>query len=192
MFRRILTVVAVVILPFGAGCSNLSNTGKGALAGGGIGAVTGAIIDRATGGKGGTGAIVGGAAGALLGGAVGNEQDQREKASAEAQAYAAAHPPVTVPDVIRMTQTRTPEDVIINQIRTTNSVYALTNDDVESLNANGVSPRVIMEMQNRRPGAVPRVRYIPAPPPPVIYAAPPPVIFAPPPPVGFGVMIHGH
>jgi hypothetical protein len=197
MTRRFLTVsTALAVLPFSVGCSSMSHTGEGALAGGGIGAVTGAIVDRATGGKGGTGAIVGGIAGAALGGAIGNEQDQKEKAAAQARAYAAAHPPVTVDDVIRLSQDRTPEGVIINQIRSTNSVYQLTTEDVERLNANGVSQAVIIEMQNRRGDCPPRTRYIavPAGPPPVIYAAPAPVIYAPPPPpaVGVGVIFRGH
>jgi surface antigen len=153
----------------------------------------GALVDRATGGKGGTGAIVGGAAGALIGGAIGNEQDQKEKAAAEARAYAAAHPPVTVDDVIRLTQDRTPESVIINQIRTTNSVYQLTSEDVERLNASGVSQNVIIEMQNRRGDCPPRgPRYVAVPAgPPVIYAAPAPAVIVapPPPPFGVGVII---
>jgi hypothetical protein len=194
MIRRVLTVAGVLaVLPFGAGCSSMSHTGQGALAGGGIGAVTGAIVDRATGGKGGTGAIVGGAAGALIGGAIGNEHDQKEKAAAQAQAYAAAHPPVTVQDVIRLTQDRMPEDVIINQIRSTNSVYQLSTEDIETLNASGVSAGVIKEMQNRRADA-PRVRYVAGPPPgPVYVVGPPPppvyVVGPPPPPVGVGVII---
>lgn len=194
MTRRFLTIaMALTVLPFSVGCSSMSNTGKDALVGGGVGAGVGALVDRATGGKGGTGAIVGGAAGALIGGAIGNEQDQKEKAAAQARAYAAAHPPVTVDDVIRLTQDRTPESVIINQIRTTNSVYQLTNEDVERLNANGVSQNVIIEMQNRRGDCPPRgPRYVVVPAgPPVIYAAPAPVIYAPPPPpVGVGVIFH--
>jgi hypothetical protein len=193
MTRRILTILlGLAVLPFGVGCSSMSNTGKDALIGGGLGAGAGALIDRATGGKGGAGAIIGGATGALIGGAIGNEKDQKEKAAAQAQAYAAAHPPVTVDDVIRMTQDRTQESVIINQIRTTNSVYTLSTEDIERLNANGVSPNVIMEMQNRRPGNVVPVRVVAVPPPGPVYVVnpPPPVVYAPPPPVGVGVIFH--
>jgi hypothetical protein len=197
MTRRFLTVaMALAVLPFSVGCSSMSNTGKDALVGGGVGAGVGALVDRATGGKGGAGAIIGGATGALIGGAIGNEQDQKEKAAAQARAYAAAHPPVTVDDVIRLTQDRTPESVIINQIRTTNSVYQLTNEDVERLNANGVSQNVIIEMQNRRGDCPPRgPRYVAVPPPgPVYVVGPPPppvyVVGPPPPPVGVGVIFH--
>jgi hypothetical protein len=192
MTRRIVTIaITLAVLPFAVGCSSMSNTGKDALVGGGVGAGVGALVDRATGGKGGAGAIIGGTAGALIGGAIGNEKDQKEKAEAQAQAYAAAHPPVTVDDVIRLTQDRTPENLIINQIRTTNSVYTLSTEDVERLNANAVSPNVIMEMQNRRPGTIP-ARVVAVPPPGPVYVVgppPPPVIYAPPPPVGVGVII---
>lgn len=188
MNRRILTVVAAfVVLPVGAGCSHMSNTGKGALAGGGIGAVTGAVVDKATGGKGGTGAIVGGIAGAVLGGAIGNEHDQREKAALQARADATARQ-IGIEEVKQMVGQGLSEDVIVNQIRTTNSTYQLSAGDLQTLRDAGVSDRVIMEMQNRRADVYPRTRLVAVPAPaPVIYAPPPPIIVAPPPPPGFGV-----
>jgi hypothetical protein len=187
MTRRVLTVALILIAaPFTTGCSSMSNTGKGALAGGGIGAGAGALVDRATGGKGGTGAIVGGITGAVLGGAIGNDMDQKEKAALHAQAAATARQ-IGIEEVIRMTQEQQSEEVIINQIRTTNSTYLLSAGDLRMLKDNGVSDRVIVEMQNHRADAYPRARYVVAPPPPVVYAAPAPVIIAPPPPPPFGV-----
>jgi hypothetical protein len=188
MTRRVLTVALILIAaPFTTGCSTMSNTSKGALAGGGIGAGTGAIIDRATGGKGGTGAIVGGIVGAVAGGAIGNDMDQKEKAALHAQAAATARQ-VGIEEVIRMTQEQQSEEVIINQIRTTNSTYQLSAGDLRMLKDNGVSDRVVMEMQNHRADAYPRTRLVAVPAPgPVIYAAPGPVILAPPPPPPFGV-----
>src|SRR5947209_940011 len=153
MTRRFLTIATgLAILPFAGGCSTMSHTAEGAAVGGAAGAGIGGLIGAANHGKVGQGALIGGLAGAAIGGLVGNEKDMQEKKAAEARAYAAAHPPVTVDDVIRLTQDRTPEGVIINQIRTTNSIYTLSTEDVEKLNANGVSQAVIMEMQNRRPG----------------------------------------
>ena len=191
MSRRILTVLAAVVTLFGAGCSTMSNTGKGALAGGGIGAVTGALVDRATGGKGGTGAIVGGAAGALLGGAIGNEEDQREKAALQARADATVRH-LGMTEVMQMAREGQSDGVIINQIRTTGSTYTLSAEDLRMLRENGVSDQVIMEMQNRRADAQPRVRYVHGPPPPVYVVGPPPppVVFVPPPPPSFGVGVH--
>lgn len=195
MTRRFVLFAAVLaVLPFGAGCSSMSNTGKDALIGGGVGAGLGALVDRATGGKGGTGAIVGGAAGALVGGAIGNEQDQREKATLQARADATARQ-VGMTDVIRMTRDGQSEDVILNQIRTTNSTYALSAEDLRTLKDNGVSDNVIKEMQYRRADAAARVRYVHAPPPVYVVGPPPPVyVVGPPPPVvGVGVgMRFGH
>ena len=195
MTRRVLTVALILIAgPFTTGCSSMSNTGKGALAGGGIGAGAGALIDRATGGKGGAGAVVGGITGAVLGGAIGNDMDQREKATLqaradEAEAHAAAGArQLGMADVMQMAREGQSDEVIINQIRTTGSTYTLSAEDLRMLRSNNVSDRVIIEMQNCRPDRHPRPRYIVAPPPPVVYAPPPPVyVVGPPPPPVFGV-----
>lgn len=190
--RFVVAVTIFATAPLFTGCSSMSNTGKGALVGGGLGAGAGALIDRATGGKGGTGAIVGAAGGALLGGAIGNEEDQREKAAlnnrvrqADDRAAAAANQ-LGIADIIQLTKDGRSDELIINQIKTTNSTYQLSTEDVRLLGANGVSDRVTMEMQNRRPDRHPRPRYIMAPPPPpgMVYVLPPP---PPPPPPGFGV-----
>jgi surface antigen len=195
MSARILVGLAILATaPFLTGCSTMSNTGKGALAGGAIGAGSGAIISEATGGKAGPGAVIGGLAGALIGGAVGNEQDRREREALQEQARQAnAAPPMGVADVMQWTKEGRSDDVIINQIRTTNSTYQLSTEDVRLLSSNGVSDRVIMEMQNRRPDAYPRGRWVHGPPGPVIYAPARPVYIVhppPPPPPAFGVGVH--
>jgi hypothetical protein len=196
MIRRVLTVALIVIAaPFTTGCSSMSNTGKGALAGGGLGAGAGALIDRATGGKGGAGAVVGGITGAVLGGAIGNDMDQREKATLQARAdEAEAHASASarqlgMADVMQMAKEGQSDDVIINQIRTTGSTYTLSAEDLRMLRANNVSDPVIICMQNQRPDRHPRGRLVAIPPhPPVIYAPPPPVyVVGPPPPPVFGV-----
>jgi uncharacterized protein YcfJ len=196
MSARSVTVTAILaVLPFGAGCSTMSHTAEGAGVGGAIGAGTGALIGKAANGKAGQGALIGGLAGATIGGLIGNEKDQQEKRAMEArvqQAEAQAHAEATqmgIADVIQWTKDGRSDDVIINQIRTTGSTYQLSSEDVRLLSANGVSDRVIMEMQNRRPEMYPRRRLVPVQPVPVIYGPPPPVILAPPPP-GFAVGVH--
>lgn len=200
MSARLLLGLAIVsLLPFATGCSTMSNTGKGALAGGAIGAGTGALIGQAAGGKAGPGAIIGGAAGALVGGAIGNEEDRREREAlnnrvnqAEAQA-AATRNHLGMADVMQLAKDGHSDDVIINQIQTTGSTYDLSTEDLRMLRANGVSDAVIKEMQNHRPNAYRRPRYVAVPAgPPVIYGPPPPVYFVapPPPPPVFGVGFH--
>jgi hypothetical protein len=85
---------------------------------------------------------------------------------------------VTLDQVVSMTQQHLDDGLIINQIRTTNSVYDLTASDVTWLKGQGVSDAVITEMQARRPGYV-----YPAP----GYVRPVYVVEDPPPPVHVGV-----
>ena len=197
--RLLAGFMFVAIVLFLTGCSTTSNTAKGAGIGGVLGAGSGALISKATGGSAGTGAVIGGLAGAVLGGAIGNEEDRREKAILESRAREAedrqAHASQTqinIDEVIAMTQSKQSDDLIINQIRTTNSTFLLTSQDLSRLSSSGVSDNVIMEMQNRRPEAVthrparfPR-HVIVAPPPPervyILHTVPPP-----PPPPGFHV-----
>ena len=101
-------------------------------------------------------------------------------------------------DVIQLARQNIGDEVIINQMRSTNSTFQLSTEDLRSLKENGVSDRVIVEMQNRRPEtamapryyphrAGPRYIYGPPPPPPVIFWGPPPP--PPPPYVGVGFVI---
>jgi Glycine zipper len=200
MNGRFLTVAAILATsPFVTGCASTSKTAQGAGIGGAIGAGTGALIGKATNGKAGQGALVGGLIGAGVGGLIGNEHDQRDKAAMEArvqQAEAQAHAEATqmgIADVIQWAKEGRSDDLIINQIRTTGSTYQLSSEDVRLLSSNGVSERVVIEMQNRRPELYPRRRLVPVAPVPVIYGPPPPVYVMPvppPPPPGFGVGVH--
>lgn len=155
------TGVLVAILA-SSGCEHMSNTAKGGLVGGGLGAGLGGIAG------GGKGALVGGLIGTGIGGLVGNDMDQQERrdkdtrlAIAEAKANANTLPPpapVAAPaaplgmaDVIQMSRDNMSDTMIINQMRTTNSTYLLSVEDLRLLQANGVSQPVIEEMQRRRP-----------------------------------------
>src|SRR5438094_6350602 len=77
------------------GCQSMSNTDKGALAGGGIGAGTGALIGSATHHTG-AGALIGGAVGALAGGLTGAAIDDSEHKQ-DAKLAAATTPPARGP-----------------------------------------------------------------------------------------------
>lgn len=200
---RVYGLLFVFFVPMMGGCAGTSKTAQGAGIGAMFGAGTGAIIGEAAGGKAGPGALLGLAAGTILGGAIGNEEDRRDRdaliqAKNEAEANQQQGSPIGMTDVIQLTQQNVGDDVIITQIRSTNSTFQLSTEDLRSLKANNVSDRVIMEMQQRRPNAqltpryVPvhsRPRYIYAPPPPPIYVIEP---FPPPPPppgIGVGVII---
>jgi hypothetical protein len=181
--RIVRSLVGVSVLPvlLASGCQSMNNTEKGALAGGGIGAGAGAAIGHATGHTG-AGAVIGGLGGALLGGAVGNDMDKEKER--QARIAASTPPPLRLEDVASMAQQHISDGIIINQIRTTGSVYNLTAQQIVWLREQGVSEGVIAEMQ--------ATAYRPA---RRVYTAAPVVVYEPPPPpvsVGVGIGFHGH
>jgi hypothetical protein len=158
------------------GCEGLSHSENGALAGGAVGAGTGAIVGHALGNTG-VGALAGGAIGAVSGALLGKSVDKsEERAAAAAQARM-----MTLPQIAQMSQQHISEAIIIDQIRSTGSVYHLTSDDILWLKSQGVSDAVVAEMQATA------TRY-----PARVYTAVPvydgdAVYVAPPPPVSVGV-----
>jgi len=176
------------------GCESMSGTAKGGLIGGGAGAGLGALAGSAS-GNAGKGALIGGLAGTVIGGIVGNDVDSEEKKRTERRLAVAESRPAMIQsnsarlgvfDVIQLSKEGMNEDVIINQIRSTGSTFQLSTEDVRALSANNVSPRVIVEMQNRQPVArvvhqQPQVIYHHRPQPVYVvdpYGPPPPVIGA--------------
>jgi hypothetical protein len=163
-----------------SGCQSMNNTEKGALTGGGIGAGVGAAIGSVTHHTG-AGALIGGATGALVGGAVGNDID-KEKAKQERIAAAEARQ-LKLTDIATMAQQHLSDGIIINQIRSTGSVYHLSTDEIVWLRQQGVSEGVIAEMQAT---AYRPVRRVYAPAPVVVVEQPPPPVS-----VGVGIGFHG-
>jgi hypothetical protein len=159
----------------------MNNTESGALGGGVIGAGAGALIGAAT-GHAAAGAAIGAGAGAVTGGLIGNSQDRAEAKQKEAAvAWAAQNPPLTLPDIVQMTQQHISDEIIIRQIEVTRSYYNLHPEDIGYLKSQGVSDQVIFVMQSRRAGGDATVVqgrpiYVVEP------AAPPPVAVG----IGFG------
>ncbi|HVJ81664.1 MAG TPA: glycine zipper domain-containing protein [Planctomycetia bacterium] len=199
---RFIAATALVAVT-GVGCQNMSHTEAGAGLGGLLGAGVGAAIADANGGKAGKGALIGAAAGALGGGLIGNAEDKAEKrqivAQRDAAVQASARSTMGITDVVSMSQQQIGDQIIINQIRSSGTVYQLSPNDLAYLKQNGVSDAVVMEMQQtaaRRP-----VVYRRSPPPPLIvheapvYVAPAPVYVVPGPPpprVSLGVSYSSH
>jgi hypothetical protein len=155
------------------GCTGLNNTEQGALTGAGIGGLFGALV----GGRHALpAAAIGAVGGGLVGGAIGadkDRQDQRRTAVAVASANQAARNQMSLPDIVQLAQRGTPDDIIIRQMDTTGSVFNLTIQDINYLQDQNVSSRVISAMQARRTRTVfvqprqPDVIYVAPPPPPV-------------------------
>lgn len=187
--RRLFVLGVLAFAAGGSGCASMNNTEKGAVIGGGAGTAIGAGIGAAT-GRPGLGAVAGGLVGTATGALVGNDIDkreQRDRDAAQAAALAEAQAQrqqIGVFDVIRMAQEGQDDQVIINQIRSTGSTFQLTPSDLSSLKQNGVSARVITEMQVARAPVRP-ARVIVREPAPVIYE-PGPVYVRPAPVVVVG------
>ena len=134
-----LTCIALII----GSCA--SNTGTGVLAGGALGAGVGGIAG------GGTGALIGGAAGVVAGGLIGaalDEQDRKvmERSSPRTVDRMDRGEPLTINDVIKLSQGAVSDDTIIRYMRDTGSTYNLSQAQIRRLQDAGVSQRVINYM----------------------------------------------
>ena len=122
-----------------------TNTGTGALSGGVIGATVGGIAG------GGRGALIGGAAGVIAGGLVGaalDEQDRRvmERNRPRTVDRMDRGEPLTINDVIKLSQGGVSDDTIMRYMTDTSSYYTLSQAQIRRLQDAGVSQRVINEM----------------------------------------------
>lgn len=122
-----------------------SNTGTGVIAGGVIGAGAGGIAG------GGQGALIGSAAGIIAGGLIGaalDEQDRRvmERSSPRTVDRMDRGEPLTINDVIKLSQGGVSDDTMIGYMRDTASSYTLSQAQIRRLQDAGVSQRVINYM----------------------------------------------
>jgi len=122
-----------------------TNTGTGVLAGGALGAGIGGFAG------GGSGALIGGAAGALAGGLIGaslDEQDRKvmERSSPRTVDRMDRNEPLTINDVIKLSQAAVSDDTIIKYMTDTGSTYNLSQTQIRRLQDAGVSQRVINYM----------------------------------------------
>ncbi len=125
------------------GCA--SNTGTGIISGSSIGAATGGLI------AGGKGALIGSAIGFVTGGLIGaalDEQDRRiiERSSPRTVDRMDRGDPLTINDVIKLSQNGVNDDTVISYIKNTNGSYNLSQAQVRRLQDAGVSQRVLNYM----------------------------------------------
>jgi hypothetical protein len=205
--RRFGLLALLAAAAGGSGCSTMNNTERGAVGGGVVGTALGTAVGAAT-GRPLAGAALGAAGGTAIGALAGNsvdKQEQRDREVAQAVALAdaqAAQQRMGLTDVIQLAKAGHNDQVIVNQIRSTRSTFQLSAADLTMLRDNGVSDRVIAEMQVARPSVNPG-RVVVRETAPVVYESPPAVVvrpapvylYGPPPPrpvyVG-GFYYHGH
>ena len=130
------TTLSIVL----GGCQ--TNLGIGIISGTGVGA---AIGGTAGGGK---GALIGSAAGFVIGGIVGaalDQQDRRvmEKSSPRTVDRIDRDEPLTLTDIIKLSQSGITDETIIDYIKESNASYMLSQAQIRRLKEAGVSPRVI-------------------------------------------------
>lgn len=121
------------------------NTGTGVLTGGVIGAISGGIAGS------GKGAFIGSATGIIAGGLIGavlDEQDRQlvQKNSPRTVDRMDRQEPLTLNDVIKLSQSGVSDEAIIRYITDTCSAYTLSQTQVRRLRDGGVSQRVINAM----------------------------------------------
>lgn len=156
MVRWLCRGVLVSLIGAGIiGCQ--SKAGTGALVGGAGGAAAGAAIGSLSHSHTGEGALIGAAVGAIGGALIGHgmdKADEREARERETQReYDRGHAAgdrdfVTKSDVILWTQRGVHEDVIIDRIDRSGTIYHLTAADVNTLRDKGVSEPVIRAMED--------------------------------------------
>lgn len=138
-------VIASLLLASCLIVSCQTKTGTGVLAGGALGAATGGIIG------GGKGALIGSAIGIIGGGLVGaalDEQDRKimERTSPRTVDRMDRGEPLTVSDIIKLSQGGVGDESIIRYIDDTRTTYNLSQAQIRRLQQGGVSRRVINYM----------------------------------------------
>ena len=139
---------------FVSGCS--TNTGIGVLSGGGLGAGIGVVL-----GGGGGGALIGSAAGLITGGLIGavlDEQDRKvvSKTSPRTIDRMDRGEPLTLNDVIKLSQSGVSDEAIISYLVETHSIYDLSRTQIRRLQSSGVSERVIQFMMDETKSMLPK------------------------------------
>ncbi|MFC1708643.1 glycine zipper domain-containing protein, partial [Candidatus Omnitrophota bacterium] len=136
--KKIIFFVFISFVLVITGCESMGEkTKSGALIGGIVGAGAGGIIGHQS-GHGGEGAAIGAAVGAISGGLIGNQMDKSDQ---EAQAVNSSH--LGMLQIVEMASQDVPDDVIIEEIRRTNSTYNLTSETITYLKENGVGDEVV-------------------------------------------------
>lgn len=141
MDKKIILLAFLSFVLVVSGCESMGQkTKSGALIGGIVGAGAGGIIGHQS-GHGVEGAAIGAAVGAISGGLIGNQMDKSDQ---KAQAVNSSH--LGMLQIVEMASEGVPDDVIIEEIRRTNSEYNLTSETITYLKENGVGDKVIDEM----------------------------------------------
>jgi surface antigen len=160
-FSSSLKLCVIAVISAGLlGCE--SKAGSGALIGGGTGALVGGVIGNNSHGRTAEGALIGGAIGAIGGGLVGHGMDKNDEKAAErdherdydrrnganTQGWRESSSAVTKSEVITWTDQGVRDDIIIDRIDRSGTVFRLSAADQNDLRDHGVSESVIRAMKD--------------------------------------------
>jgi uncharacterized protein YcfJ len=139
------------------GCE--SKAGTGAFIGAGGGAAAGGLIGSVSHGRAGEGALIGGAVGALGGALIGHSMDENDRNQARAYDHereydrrhastVATSDRLTREDIVRWTSRGVRDDIIIDRIERSSTVFYLSAADQNDLRDAGVTEPVIRAMKD--------------------------------------------
>ncbi len=196
-WRSLLAICALAASLLGCQSPYASDrlAGAGALLGAGTGAIIGSHGGHAAEGAL-IGAAVGGVGGAVTGNAIDNAEARNRAVIESRMGRPLSAGAVTLDDIVAMTRSGVPEEVIVSHLESRGMAQPVTPNDSIIMQQQGVSPRVQLAAQRIRGPVVVRGG-----PPPVVVADPyygPPCYYyprpycVPPPVVGFGFSYHHH
>jgi len=136
-----LRIITSALLLICSSCETKTQTG--ALAGAGVGALAGGLI-----GGNAAGVVIGGAVGAAGGALVGAALDAQDRENLQNNDPDTLHKidhgqQLSLHDIEAMAENGINDDVIIDQINATHSVFYLSSEDIIHLKKAGVSEKVI-------------------------------------------------
>ncbi|MCM8819201.1 MAG: glycine zipper domain-containing protein [Candidatus Omnitrophica bacterium] len=139
-------LLAVILSITFLGCQTTKTRAvEGSVIGGVLGAGAGYAIGQAT-HHGAEGAGIGAAIGAISGAIIGSQIEKPQSNPSTTQ-YTYNPNRMTIQQIVELTKQGVDENVIIDRIHLTNSKFNLTPEDIEYLRKEGVSARVIAQMQ---------------------------------------------
>jgi hypothetical protein len=151
MKKAFLFLMCLALVVLNAGCASSPNKAiEGAAVGGAVGAGAGAIIGHQS-EHAGQGALLGGTIGALVGALAGSQVQKQPAPVSQANPpgpVSAINPnQMSIQQVVDLSKQGVHEDVIIDKIHLTKSRFTLSAEDVDYLKNQGVSQKVINDMQ---------------------------------------------
>ncbi|MCM8787525.1 MAG: glycine zipper domain-containing protein [Candidatus Omnitrophica bacterium] len=141
-------LVAIILSITFLGCQTTKTRAvEGGVIGGVLGAGAGYAIGQTT-HHGAEGAGIGAAIGAISGAIIGSQIEKPQSNPITGSSSQISNPnQMSLQQIVELTKQGIDEDVIIDRIRLTNSKFNLTAEDIAYLQKEGVSARVIAQMQ---------------------------------------------